>query len=122
MPLRSLIALGWTLLILALCSIPGQDLPDLNVWSMDKVGHFGVFAIYGWLWLAAWTPRRSNAVAWVLVTGVAYAVFTELYQGWLPWDRTPDPYDVLADVAGLVAGVAAWVGWQKKRRPVSNSA
>ena len=108
-----LLAVAWTLLIVALCSIPGDDIPEVTIWGYDKLGHFVMFAGFGWLW--AWVaPKR--ALGWVLVAGIAFAVLTEVYQGLLPFDRTPDLYDVLADLAGLFA--ALFVYHLRTRRQV----
>jgi VanZ family protein len=102
------VAVLWTLVILAACSIPGQDLPDIEVFSIDKVAHFTVFAVFGWLWMyASRAPLRTRVIR-VLAAGIAYAVLTELYQGLLPWERTPDVYDALADAVGAVAGVLVY--------------
>ena len=111
-----LLALAWTLLILALCSIPGDSLPESELFSYDKLGHAGAFAIFAWLWLRAATPDRT---AWVLAGGVAFAIGTELYQGLLPFGRLADPLDALADLVGLLAGFLAyrlWTRWRAKQR------
>lgn len=98
-------AVLWTLVILAACSIPGQDLPDIEFFSVDKVAHFSVFTGFGWLWMyASRAPLRTRVIR-VLAAGIAYGILTEIYQGSLPWDRTPDVYDALADAAGTIAGV-----------------
>jgi len=104
-------AVGWTLLILALCTVPGKDLPEINIISIDKIGHFGIFAVFGWLWMRAYTlsdlARRSR---YVLVGGLAYAVLTEIYQGIMPFGREADLWDAAANAAGLLAGVGVYWG------------
>ncbi|MGI9174537.1 MAG: VanZ family protein [Rhodothermales bacterium] len=113
MPNRSLLlAIAWTLFIVALCSIPCDDIPDMDIWGYDKIGHFVMFAGFGWLWAHA-APK--NALGWVLAAGVAFAGLTEVYQGLLPFDRTPDLYDALADIIGLSAGLLVY-RLQKHRR------
>lgn len=107
------LAAAWTLVILALCSIPGPSLPDTEILSYDKLGHAGMFAVFGWLW--AWAVPDVH-VGWVLAAGVAFAVFTEVYQGLLPFDRTPDLFDALADLLGLLAGLLACRLWRRRAR------
>ncbi|MEL6445481.1 MAG: VanZ family protein [Bacteroidota bacterium] len=104
-------AFAWTLLCLALFSIPGQDLPP-DLLSFDKVAHLGLFAVLGVLWMRA-MPRE--AWPWVLVGGIVFGIGTELYQGMLPWERKPDPYDALADGLGMVLGVGYWLWWERRR-------
>jgi VanZ family protein len=99
---RNLITLAWAVVILALCTVPGQNLPDTEIVSLDKFVHFALFYVLAWLWLSA--PGGNWKWITVAAGGTLYAAFTEIYQGWLPWERTPDPLDFLANVAGLLAG------------------
>lgn len=101
---RFLLPVLWTLGILAACSIPGRELPAAPIAGLDKVAHVVLFAGFGWLWARA-LPARRAAWAGLLGAGLAYAVFTEWYQGLLPLGRSADPYDALADALGLVLGL-----------------
>ncbi len=109
-----LLAIAWTLGILAACTIPGSDLPKINIVLFDKAAHFVVFAGFGWLWMRALrgTPLRNTQR--VLAGGLAYTVLTEIYQGILPFDRTPDPVDVLANALGLLAAVLVYRVWNER--------
>lgn len=98
-----LLASLWTLVILAACTVPGKNLPDVQFFSLDKWIHAGMFLVLAVLWLAV--PTFSRRWPTVLLAGVAYGAFTEIYQGWLPWDRTPDSLDFLANCVGLATGV-----------------
>lgn len=98
-------------MILALCSVPGPSLPDAEILSFDKVGHFGMFFIGVLLWLWTW-PHHTG---WVLAAGIAFSAGTEVYQGLVPFlGRSPDVFDVVADVAGLLAGFGGMV-WVQAR-------
>ena len=102
--LSHVVALGWTLGILLACSLPGSSIPTPSM-GLDKVAHFVLFAGLGVAWMAALaSPLRRRAYL-VLTLGTLYACFTEVYQGWLPWEREPDPFDALANVLGLAVGV-----------------
>jgi len=115
-----ILAFLWTFGIIAACSIPGRSLPPSGLFEFDKVIHVIFFAGFGLLWLlAARTPLRVRL--WrVLLAGLAFAVLTELYQGILPFERFPDPYDVIANVSGLVAALLAY-GWWHQRRAARNT-
>lgn len=103
--MKKLLAIAWTAAIVALCTIPGDSLPDVDVFSADKIGHFILFAGFGWLW--TWVSPRSfrQAAPIVLFAGLLFAVGTEIYQGILPFDREPSTADVIANLAGLLFGV-----------------
>ncbi len=106
------LAIGWTVGILAACSIPGNDLPDLELDLLrpDKIVHFSLFLGFGWLWLRALPRTLRFRLTLVLGLGALYAVGTEIYQGLLPWDRTPDVMDAVANLIGLftASGIQRW--------------
>lgn len=111
---RHLITLAWAFFILALSTVPGQNLPGTEIVSLDKVVHFGLFFVLAWLWLRA----PGGIWKWIAVAagGIFYAAFTEIYQGWLPWERTPDLLDFVANVAGLLAGFLSFAVMRTFRR------
>ena len=113
MPTRYLYAIGWTLLILAGCSIPGNDIPDIgfDLFEGDKLIHFTFFLVFGWLWSKALPERLPGKIFWVGLVGLLYGVGTEIYQGMLPWDRTPDPMDAIANMLGLFMSILVY-GWR----------
>ena len=98
------LALTWSLAILAACSIPGDAFGEYEslLFSFDKLGHLGLFAVFGVLWMRA-LPGRPGTV---LLGGIAFAFASEGWQTLLPFDRAGDLLDVLADVAGLLLGLA----------------
>lgn len=112
--LAHLIAIFWTLLILAACTIPGKDIPSINIVSIDKFAHFGIFAGFGWLWMWALRGTLISRMKRVLTAGIAYAILTEIYQGFLPFERQPDPLDALANIAGLLVAMFLYHAVQKR--------
>lgn len=78
----------------------------------DKLYHFGAYGLLAFLVLAGWElsikqrlePKHFFAV-WL--AGAAYGVVDELTQ--IPVGRSADPRDWLADVVGVVCGVAAYL-------------
>lgn len=107
---RIALALGWVAVVLVLCLIPGQEVPDSRLFEMDKLGHFGMFFVGGLLALWAW-PERVGAV---VAAGLAMAVLTEGLQGLLPIGRSADVLDAVADVAGLLAGLGLFLALRRR--------
>ena len=101
----------WTLAILLACSLPGDEIPkiSLDLFEPDKIAHFILFFILGWLWLEALPLTRKSRIL-IGAMGSLYAVLTEIYQGVLPLGRTPDPMDAVANVIGLffAMGIYHW--------------
>lgn len=110
---RLIAAILWTLLIVAACSVPGEDIPGPNVGGLDKVAHFLLFSVFAVLWLAALEQRPGSALRSVMIGGLLLAGLTELYQGLLPFDREPDVFDALANVVGLAAGSFGFFSWRR---------
>lgn len=106
--LSLILAVAWTLAILALCSIPGDELPQVRLISADKIGHFTIFAGFGWLWMRSLRMNVRSRFRWVVAAGLSYAVLTEIYQGIVPIGREPDAWDAVANSAGLLAGAGLW--------------
>ena len=108
------LAIAWTVLIVAACTVPGNQVPEveLRLVSPDKLVHVGMFLLFGWLWVRA-APSRAGAV---VAGGVALAVGIEVWQAALPINRFGDPYDVVADLVGLAIGVALGLWLQRSSR------
>jgi VanZ family protein len=106
--IRILAAVTWTTIILIGLSWPASSIPNVNIENFDKVVHFAMFFGFGFLWMIA-IPLRVDTRTWVvLITGIIFAIFTELYQGIIPMDRTPSMWDVVADVFGLCMGIMTY--------------
>jgi hypothetical protein len=112
------IAVLWTLGILAACSIPASSLSPIGpALSYDKLVHLALFAIFGALWMRALCPPTAEVSrSWLrrlgvrlLLLGSLFAIGTEVYQHVLPLQRMGDPYDALADGAGLGLGIGLYV-------------
>lgn len=97
---RNWIAWLWTLAILVACSLPGKSLPAAPVMGFDKIVHVGLFCVWIILWLLA---TRNKALFYILL-GMVYGLALEFYQQLLPFDRSFDWWDALADAVGVLLG------------------
>lgn len=90
-----------TLLVLVMLWSPPPPPPEIPIPWLDKAVHAALFAVFALAWsLAGMRPRT------IAIVGTSLGVLTELVQGVLPWPRTPDVFDVVADVAGLAIVLA----------------
>jgi hypothetical protein len=73
----------------------------------DKAVHIFQYAGLGFLLFRAavrhWGLKSSRSLALVFALGLAYALFDELHQSFVPF-RSPDAADALADALGLWLG------------------
>lgn len=91
----------WTVLMFIVCNLPASKLPKASFIGLDKIVHFILFAGWTSLLLRSFRPT----VAFAILTGLAFGVLIELCQQLLPFNRTFDWWDVVADAAGIVAGL-----------------
>jgi hypothetical protein len=120
---RLALAIASTLLILFVCWLPRSYTPDeedagglFGLPNMDKVIHFGIFAVSATLWMRA-LPRPGRGTR-VVVGGLALAVVSELGQAVPMLGRDPGIADALADAAGVgaAAGLIAYLDRPERRR------
>lgn len=74
---------------------------------VDKVAHLATFAGVAALGVWAGVPVR-----WVVLILVGQAVVSELVQAFLLEGRGGDPWDLVADLAGIVVGIVAAARWR----------
>lgn len=126
-PVTKISILGVRLAVLALAGywiliFTGTHLPSMAQVSpdvSDKVKHFAAF--FGLAMLMCYVTssdryvRRFGGIAAIAMT---YAAFDEWTQSFVP-SRTADPYDFLADTAGIWSAIAVYViakwAWGKVR-------
>lgn len=112
-------AMGWIILILFLCTLPGSAIPSMSMFDklhVDKIVHFVLFG--GTVLLLAYGYYKqkgaiSGLALFSLVAVVTlYGLAIEFIQKYLVANRSFDMYDLLADGLGAVAGalVFLWVG------------
>lgn len=87
---------------------PRQAGPDVGLPLADKVAHLFLFSSVAFLGLKAGVPAR-----WLLGVLAVNAVVSELAQHYLLPQRSGDPFDVLADLAGIALG--AWLAFRAIR-------
>jgi VanZ family protein len=81
---------------------PREAGPHIGIPQIDKVAHCFLFAAVAFTGLKVGLRAR-----WLLGALVANAVVSELVQHWLLPQRDGDPFDTLADIAGVALG--AWI-------------
>ncbi len=108
-------AIAWAILILMVCLMPGSAVPRYGFLSdlpLDKLVHailFGVFFVLLVKWArgqAAHLDLRQHAFLAGFAIAVIYGGIIELLQETMALGREGDLPDLLADVVGVILGMA----------------
>jgi hypothetical protein len=104
-------AVGWTLVILALCWSPAywfNEVEKRSAWftlpNLDKAIHWTIFSVFAVLWVRLGSSR--GRYLWVCVGGIGLTALTELVQNLPIIGRDGNFGDALGDLLGVLAGLA----------------
>ncbi len=91
----------YTLLLTYMLLRPADSLPKDIHWfeGVDKVVHFGIFGVLGFLFVATYSKQDFYKYLAILLL---YAIFTEIAQQLMGNGRSGDVMDLLADTLGIV--------------------
>lgn len=113
-----ILAIAWFLLMDVLFFLPGSALPKehwLEVIYIDKWIHIALFAVLIFLFCSAFNVTLHRKLWMLLITVIIYGFLIEVVQKlWVP-NRSFDLYDVLADTAGSILGLFAWLRMNRKK-------
>ncbi len=119
-------AWGFSLLILIVASLPGDELNEiqkfpknsfLRIILSDPFMHFMVFGLLALIICRGYFSRSDKRIPLINVglLSIGYGVFIEVYQGVLPW-RSFGLEDLLWKWAGVLFFVALVWGGRKAKR------
>ncbi|MBK7692485.1 MAG: VanZ family protein [Bacteroidetes bacterium] len=102
--LTFMLAILWTIVIFIGCSMPGRDLPKVNLFdNFDKVVHFTFFAVFFGLWFLI-TSKSTKYALVIIVISIFYGFSIEYYQLYCVAGRGFDVWDGVADGLGALCG------------------
>ncbi|MGY1803659.1 VanZ family protein [Blastococcus sp. SYSU D00922] len=99
------------LVSLAVLFAPASDVPSAPP-GVDKVVHVALFAALAIS--GRWAGCAAAPLGWLLL---GYAVVSELIQGFTPLARSASLIDGVADLAGILLGLALWAVLGRRRSP-----
>jgi VanZ family protein len=104
-------AITWTVIVTALCLLPGKDMPEVNIVNFDKLGHFCVFGLLNFLFLRHYYVKISSfsfqlkSALIITLLVIAYSGLMEIFQGLFYVDRSADVYDFVANSLGSISSL-----------------
>ncbi len=96
-------------------SIPGEQIPDLELFSHDKLIHAAIYFVFAFALLHALRHQRrvmylsEHALVCGVLIATLYAISDETHQFFTP-NRSSEIWDLNADVLGIM--FAAGVFWK----------
>ncbi|VAW27779.1 hypothetical protein MNBD_BACTEROID07-1525 [hydrothermal vent metagenome] len=118
-------ALLWSVIILLLTGLPGNDFPKINTfWGWlepDKVVHIFIFGVLTFLILFGFreqyfssSKRYIFGIIAVIVTAV-YGLITEVLQFYVFIGRSGNRFDFFADTIGAIGGWLLFIYLYRKK-------
>ena len=104
----------WALLILALCGIPRNRVPETTLIGVDKIVHCGLYAMFGLILIVGFTKQqqyktlREKAIPIAIGVGILYGIIIELLQGTVFATRSLEYLDMVANATGAIVGLACF--------------
>ncbi len=105
----------WILLVLYLCTLPGDDLPSNPFFEkihLDKIVHIGLFGgTVFFLCLGVYLQKRiisKFTLTIIAISAAFYGLAIEYIQKYFAVHRSFDMSDVAADIVGAIAGIIAF--------------
>jgi VanZ family protein len=118
-------AIGWLLLVTILSVISGVPAPKFNLFSIDKIGHAGAYAVLTWLLFYGFkkangrmADRKESAVIFCIAAG--YGVCMEFIQGAFFPSRFFEVDDMYANAFGAFVATLLAQLWFLRKVPTSN--
>jgi VanZ family protein len=95
-----------TALILVAVLLPGSSLPDVpGIPGLDKMAHFTLFLMLAVAIQLDFSPARLRSLWLTVAVALAFSALTEALQLMVD-GRSSELVDMLADMAGFLAGIA----------------
>lgn len=95
---------------------PSEHLGESELYKYDKLGHFLLFFFWTMIFgLFMFSLKHNKAsLLFIFIVGAGFGVAIEIVQGIMPFNRSPNVYDAIADIAGSLAATVLLYFVKKK--------
>ncbi|SFT11582.1 VanZ like family protein [Zhouia amylolytica] len=103
-----IIAISWTVLITVSSLLSFKELPSTGIEVSDKVIHGGIYFVFTVLWyLVLVSYIKRNLLLKIGVVSALYGIIIEVFQYLMPYGRSFEPLDIVANCCGILLGILA---------------
>ena len=88
---------------MAISTIPGKSIPQIDDTVLDKIGHFFAYAIFGFLLVNSIKYEKIPILFIIIIIGTIYGGLNEVWQFYIA-DRYASLYDGIANAVGMIIG------------------
>lgn len=116
----------WLAIVTGLSVSSGVPMPKFNLFSADKIGHAGAYAVLAWLLLSGFKAanrRLPNTKELLIIFGLAtgYGVLMEFVQGTFFPNRFFEVDDMLANAFGALLATITFRRFYHPQTPPNNT-
>lgn len=114
----------WTGLVAYLCLTSSDSLPKVEVFKLDKLGHFtfhfGITAVWFLFWKTSFRNENKYALLKAFLFSFFFGICIEIGQGLFTTTRNPEIVDVIANSIGAFAAVVTIYLFSKLKKAFIN--
>ncbi len=101
-------AILWAIFIAWLSLTTGSNLPDVDFFAPDKLGHIFVYGVLVFLILQGVQKTQisfhNKIILWAIIASSVYGFLLECAQFYITVDRYFENLDILANIIGSIGG------------------
>src|SRR5690349_11411756 len=113
-------AIVWSIVVLVLTLLPGEKLPEVPVFGIDKIVHFFIFGLlmiltaFGLYKISRQAGSIENPILISFIYSTLFGIAIEVIQQYVP-NRSFSVYDIIANVIGVGLGSAVFNFWKRRQ-------
>jgi VanZ family protein len=107
----------WLLITTYLTLTSSSSMRRFNIWDIvgiDKLGHFGFYMIFSFLWAMAYKHLSPMMRFFVLAFVITFGIFMESAQYLMRMGRAFEWLDILANTTGAIIGFVVFLYIDRK--------
>jgi VanZ family protein len=112
------ISIVFTLAITVGSLISAKNLEPIPVQISDKIIHFSAYFVLALCWFLTFNKIFKSLTSFIII-GLCiffYGIVIEVCQMLITYNRTADVYDILANLAGILLGLASFILFLQKNK------